>query len=166
MSPPHFFLSFSLFPPPSNTPRSSSSLKWERSSYHQSVFSSCGLRQCHAGLCVLPDRTTVPSGYPYTSSLTPMIFTCSEENWKVHRSLKGCMTESKFGLLELPCFLSGLGMKVEWKFLSISNRSPLQRALLMRTQWENVLARSVMWSTERPSQCITSAKQRWSKIGF
>lgn len=54
----------------------------ERSSYHQSAFSSCGLRQCHAGLCVLPDRTTVPSGYPYTSSLTPLIFTRYRENWK------------------------------------------------------------------------------------
>lgn len=52
----------------------------ERSSSHQSAFSSCGLRQCHAGLNVLPDRTTVPSGYPFTSSLTPMIFTCYREN--------------------------------------------------------------------------------------
>lgn len=56
------------------------SLSGERSSYHQSAFSSCGLRQCHAELCVLPDRTTVPSGYPYTSSLTPLIFTCYREN--------------------------------------------------------------------------------------
>lgn len=47
---------------------------------HQSAFCSCGLRQSHAGLSVLPDRTTVPSGYPYTSSLTPMIFTCYREN--------------------------------------------------------------------------------------
>lgn len=79
----------------------------ERSSYHQSAFSSCGLRQCHAGLCVLPDRTTVPSGYPYTSSLTPLIFTRYRENWKIHGSLKWAHRSQTFE----PCFLSGLGAK-------------------------------------------------------
>lgn len=47
---------------------------------HQSAVSDRGLGQRHAGLSVLPDRTAVPSGYPHTSNLTPMIFTRRAEN--------------------------------------------------------------------------------------
>lgn len=53
---------------------SSSSLGRERSCNHQSAFGSRGLRQRPAALSVLPDTTAVTSGYPYTSSLTPVVF--------------------------------------------------------------------------------------------
>lgn len=75
-----FFFFFPHHPLPDALWSSPPSLNRERGSYHQSALSSCGLRQCHAGLCVLPDSSTVPSGYPYTSSLTPLIFTCYREN--------------------------------------------------------------------------------------
>lgn len=47
---------------------------------HQSAVCHRGLGQRHAGLSVSPDRTAVPSGYPHTSNLTPMIFTRRAEN--------------------------------------------------------------------------------------
>lgn len=47
---------------------------------HQSAVSHRGLGLRHAGLSVSPDRTAVPSGYPHTSNLTPMIFTRRAEN--------------------------------------------------------------------------------------
>lgn len=59
---------------------SSSSLGRERSCNHQSAFSSRGLRRRHAALSVLPDTTAVTSGYPYASSLTPMVFPLCREN--------------------------------------------------------------------------------------
>lgn len=80
-----FFL-LSLFNVPQ--PLLHPSLNRERSSNHQSVCSSCGLRQHHAGLSVFPDGTSVPSGYLHTSILTPLIFTCYRANWKIHKSLK------------------------------------------------------------------------------
>lgn len=115
------YLSFSP-PPPSNALWSSPpSFNRARSSYHQSAFSSRGLRQCHAGLCVLPDRTTVPSGYPYTSSLTPLIFTGYRENWKIHGSLKWAHRSQTSDCRNQRVFYQGLQRKLSC--LSISNHS-------------------------------------------
>lgn len=114
------------------------SLNRERSSNHQSALSHCGRRQCHAGLSVLPDRTAVPSGYPYTSSLTPMIFTRCTENWKIHKSLKWPHSSQTLDFGDQCVFYQGFS---EWKllFLSMSNHCPLQPALFRGSQQENVV---------------------------
>lgn len=95
-----FYLSLMRRPPPHP------SLDRERSSNHQSVCSSCGLRQHHAGLSVFPDGTSVRSGCPHTSILTPLIFTCYRANWKMHKSLKRPHRSQSLRLWNWLCFPS------------------------------------------------------------
>lgn len=89
-------------------------------------------------LSVFPDRTNVPSGYPYTSSLTPMIFTCYRANWKIHKSLKWPHKSQTLDFGNDCIFQQLLGKKTvvsvnEWSLSfteSISHMQPMRKYFL------------------------------------
>lgn len=146
------------------------SLNRERSSNHQSAVSHCGQRRCHAGLSVLPDRTAVPSGYPYTSSLTPMIFTRCTENWKIHKSLKWPHSSQTLDFGDQCVFYQGF---LEWKllFLSMSNHCPLQPTLFRGSQQENVVLmlfgdQSSVKQRACPIMHFSNKPEVWAKLDF
>lgn len=82
------FSTTSCPPPIPASPNTHPPTEGEDAPNHQSAVSHRRQGRRHAELSVSPDRTAVPSGYPHTSNLTPMIFTRCAENWKNTQEFK------------------------------------------------------------------------------
>lgn len=144
---------------------------------HQSAISHRRQERRHAKLSVSPDRTAVPSGYPHTSNLTPMIFTRCAENWKKNTQ------EFKVSQVKVWTFSHQFVFYPLWifffrpppthSFLSMSNHCPLQPPLFGGSRRENVVLMlsgdqsSVKQEAENDNVLFRKTKgEVWAKIGF